>query len=61
MVRSTGSPRTITVKRRGSKRYVAEAAGWEGSRRDARQPGSPDRDDPYADPARAEHAQVRAQ
>jgi hypothetical protein len=60
MVSSTGSPRTITVKRRGSKRHLAETAGWDGSRRDAREPAR-DQDDPYADPARAEHAQVRAQ
>jgi hypothetical protein len=60
MVSSAGSPRTITVKRRGSKRNVAEAAGWDGSRRDARPPAR-EQHDPYTDPARAEHAPVRAQ
>jgi hypothetical protein len=60
MVSPTGSPRTITVKRRGRKRHAAEAAGWDGSRRDARDPAR-ERDDRCADPARAEHAPVRAQ
>jgi hypothetical protein len=59
MVRSTGSPR-ITVKRRGSKRHDADAAGWAGSRRDASDP-VPDRDAPGTDPARAERVPVRAQ
>jgi hypothetical protein len=29
MVRSPGSPRTIVVKRRGSKRHVAEGDDWD--------------------------------
>ena len=59
MVSSAGSPRTITVKRRGSKRY-AEVDDWDGSRRDAgdRAAGG---DDPCTDPARAKLAPVRAQ
>jgi hypothetical protein len=59
MVRPTGSPR-ITVKRRGSKRHDADAAAWAGSRPDASDPAR-DRDDPCADPARAERVPVRAQ
>jgi hypothetical protein len=59
MVRPEGSPR-ITVKRRGSKRLDADAAGWAGARREASDPAR-DRDDPCADPARAERVPVRAQ
>jgi hypothetical protein len=60
MVRTPGSPRTIVVKRRGSKRHVAEADEWDGSRRDG---GDPVRDaeDPYADPVRGDHAPAGAQ
>ena len=60
MVRTPGSPRTIVVKRRGSKRHVAEADEWDGSRRDG---GDPVRDaeDPYPDPVRGEHAPAGAQ
>jgi hypothetical protein len=59
MVSSAGSPRTITVKRRGSKRY-AEVEDVGGSRREAGD-RSADRDDPCTDPARAKLAPVRAQ
>jgi len=59
MVSSAGSPRTITVKRRGSKRY-AEVDDWDGSRRDAGDRAA-DRDEPCTDPARAKLAAVRAQ
>jgi hypothetical protein len=58
MVSSAGSPRTITVKRRGSKRYAAEEE--RGSGRDAADRAA-DRDDPCTDPARAKLAPVRAQ
>ncbi len=60
MVSSAGSPRTITVKRRGAKRHAAEVDEWNGSRGDAADPAQ-DRDDPCADPARANHGAVRAQ
>ncbi|HTW00274.1 MAG TPA: hypothetical protein VMF87_08220 [Streptosporangiaceae bacterium] len=60
MVSSAGSPRTITVKRRGSKRYAAEGDEWDGQRRDAADRAA-DRDDPCADPARAKLVPVRAQ
>jgi hypothetical protein len=59
MVSSARSPRTITVKRRGSKRH-AEVDDWDGSRRDAGDRAA-DRDDPCTDPARAKLAPVRAQ
>jgi hypothetical protein len=55
MVRSPGSPRTIVVKRRGSKRHVAEGDDWDNPRRDAGDPAR-DADDPYTDPVRGEHA-----
>jgi len=60
MVRTPGSPRTIVVKRRGSKRHVAEADEWDGSRGDG---GDPVRDaeDPYPDPVRGDHAPAGAQ
>jgi hypothetical protein len=60
MVPSAGSPRTVIVKRRGSKRHVAEGEDWESSRREA---GDPARsaDDPYADPARGELMPATAQ
>jgi hypothetical protein len=60
MVSSAGSPRTITVKRRGSKRHAAEADNWDGSLRDAGDRAA-DRDNPCTDPARAKLAPVRAQ
>ncbi len=56
---SAGPPRTVTVKRRGSKRR-ADADDWDTPRRDTSDPAG-DRDDRRADPARAEHAAVRAQ
>jgi len=59
MVSSAGSPRTITVKRRGSKRY-AEVDDWDGSRREAGDRAA-GRDDPCTDPARAKLAPARAQ
>ena len=58
MVSSAGSPRTITVKRRGSKRYSAQDE--RGSGRDAGDRAA-DRDEPCTDPARAKLAPVRAQ
>jgi hypothetical protein len=60
MVPSAGSPRTVIVKRRGSKRHAAEGEDWDSSRRDI---GDPVRnaDDPYADPACAELAPAAAQ
>jgi hypothetical protein len=59
MVSSAGSPRTITVKRRGSKRY-AEVEDAGGARRDAGDRAA-DRDEPCTDPARAKLAPARAQ
>jgi hypothetical protein len=60
MVRSPGSPRTIIVKRRGSKRHVAGGDEWDGSRRDG---GDPVRDaeDHYTDPVCGERAPAGAQ
>jgi hypothetical protein len=60
MVPAAGSPRTVIVKRRGSKRHVAEREDWDSARREA---GDPARgaDDPYADPARRELAPATAQ
>ncbi len=60
MVPAAGSPRTVIVKRRGSKRHVAEREDWDSARREA---GDPVRsaDDPYADPARRELAPATAQ
>jgi hypothetical protein len=59
MVSSAGSPRTITVKRRGSERYAeVEDAGGAGRDAGNRTAG---RDDPCTDPARAKLAPVRAQ
>jgi hypothetical protein len=60
MVPAAVSPRTVIVKRRGSKRHVAEGEDWESSRREA---GDPARgaDDPYADPARGELVPATAQ
>ena len=60
MVPPAGSPRTVIVKRRGSKRHVADREDWENSRREA---GNPARsaDDPYTDPARGELAPATAQ
>ena len=60
MVRSAGSPRIVIVKRRGSKRHVAEREDWDSPRREA---GDPARgaEDPYADPARRELAPAAAQ
>jgi hypothetical protein len=60
MVRSTGSERRSTVKRRGSKRRAAESEDWNGAHRD-RDDSLSDADDPYADPARGDRAAVRAQ
>jgi len=60
MVRSSGSPRTVIVKRRGSKRHAAEGEDWDSPRRDAGDPAR-DAEDPYADPARAELAPAAAQ
>ena len=60
MVRSPGSPRTIVVKRRGSKRRVAEGDDWDSSPRDAGDPAR-DADDPYPDPVRGERAPAGAQ
>ncbi len=60
MVRSAGSPRTIIVKRRGSKRHVAEGDDWDAPRRDAGDPVR-DADDPHTDPVRGEHAPAGAQ
>ena len=60
MVPSGGSPRTVIVKRRGSKRHVADREDWESSRRDVSDPAR-SADDPYADPARAELAPATAQ
>jgi hypothetical protein len=60
MVPAAGSPRTVIVKRRGSKRHVAEREDWDNARREA---GDPARsaDDPYADSARRELAPAAAQ
>ena len=60
MIPSAGSPRTVIVKRRGSKRHVAEREDWDSSQREA---GDPARsaDDPNADPARRELASATAQ
>jgi len=55
MVRSPGSSRTIVVKRRGSKRHVAEGDEWDTPRRDTGDPAR-DADDSYTDPVRGEHA-----
>jgi hypothetical protein len=60
MVRSAGSPRTVIVKRRGSKRHVAEGDSWDNSRREAVDPVR-DADDRYPDPVRTEHAPAGAQ
>jgi hypothetical protein len=60
MVPSAGSPRTVIVKRRGSKRHVAEGEDWESSRREAGDPAG-SADDPYADPARGELMPATAQ
>jgi hypothetical protein len=60
MIRSAGSPRTVIVKRRGSKRHVAEGDNWDDSRRDASDPAR-DADDRYPDPVRTGHAPAGAQ
>jgi hypothetical protein len=60
MVPSGGSPRTVIVKRRGSKRHVADREDWESSRREADDQVR-SADDPYADPARGELAPATAQ
>jgi hypothetical protein len=60
MVRSAGSPRTIIVKRRGSKRRVAEGDEWDGSRRDGSD-AVRDAEDHYTDPVCGEHAPAGAQ
>jgi hypothetical protein len=60
MVPAAGSPRTVIVKRRGSKRHVAECEEWDSSRREAGDPAH-SADDPYADPARRELAPATAQ
>ena len=60
MVRSAGSPRIVIVKRRGSKRHVAEREDWDSPRREAGDPAQA-ADDRYADPARRELAPATAQ
>jgi hypothetical protein len=60
MVRSAGSPRTVIVKRRGSKRRVTEDDNWDNSRQDAGDPAR-DADDRYPDPVRTELAPAGAQ
>jgi hypothetical protein len=60
MVPSAGSPRTVIVKRRGSKRHVAEGEHWDSSRPEALDPAR-SADDPYADPARSELVPATAQ
>ena len=60
MVPVAGSPRTIIVKRRGSKRHVAEREAWDSSRREASDPAR-SADDPCADPARRELTPATAQ
>jgi hypothetical protein len=60
MVRSASSPRTVIVKRRGSKRHVAEEDTWDNSRPEAGDPVR-DADDRYPDPVRTELAPAGAQ
>jgi hypothetical protein len=60
MVPVAGSPRTVIVKRRGSKRHVADREDWESSRREVPDP-SRSADDPCADPARGELLPATAQ
>jgi hypothetical protein len=60
MVRSAGSPRTIIVKRRGSKRHVAEDDNRDNCGQDAGDPAR-EADDRYPDPVRTELAPAGAQ
>jgi hypothetical protein len=60
MVPAAGSPRTVIVKRRGSKRHVTDREDWESSRRESLDPAR-SADDPCADPARGELVPATAQ